>query len=288
MKKISLKSLPLVLSALCGCTPEFDFGSIDFEPQIVVEGWIENGGVANVCLTQALTMDMDTAGTSISDIAIRWAKVTVSDGQTEEVLTGRVDKNYMPPFIYRGSRIKGETGKTYWLKVEYSGRVLTASTTIPPVTPIEKLTVSKCTDSDTLYQIELKFHDDPLQQNYYKIFTQVIPEDTRFYPAFMGTFADNVLEDNTGSVRANRAMRHSHIGKYTPFFSLNDTVNVKLTQLPEEGFEFWSGYENEIINGKNPIFPSSTNLSTNIQGGKGIWCGYGKVIRRVTIADSIR
>lgn len=49
-----------MLSALCGCTPEFDFGSIDFEPQIVVEGWIENGGVANVCLTQALTMDMDT------------------------------------------------------------------------------------------------------------------------------------------------------------------------------------------------------------------------------------
>lgn len=116
-----------MLSALCGCTPEFDFGSIDFEPQIVVEGWIENGGVANVCLTQALTMDMDTAGTSISDIAIRWAKVTVSDGQTEEVLTGRVDKNYMPPFIYRGSRIKGETGKTYRLKVEYSGRVLTAA-----------------------------------------------------------------------------------------------------------------------------------------------------------------
>lgn len=287
MKKTPTLSAILITLALSGCEPKFDFGGIDFEPQIIVEGWIENDEAAHVILTQSITMDMDTSGTSLADIAIRWAKVTVSDGETEEVLTGRMDKNYFPPFIYRGSRIKGVPGKTYTLKVEYSGRTLSAHTTIPAAIPIDKLEVNKCEDSDTLYQIRLKFRDNPEQTNYYKAFTQIVPKETRFYSAFMGTVSDEILNEGEADIRVNRGMRHTQLEKYTPYFSVNDTVNVKLTQLPEEGFVFWSSYENEIINGRNPLFPSNTNIKSNVEGGKGIWCGYGKTIRKVVIADSI-
>ena len=41
---------------LFSCTPKFDLGDAVFEPQIVVEGWIESGGVANVCLSQSMTL----------------------------------------------------------------------------------------------------------------------------------------------------------------------------------------------------------------------------------------
>lgn len=287
MKVIKYIIIPLFFVPGTGCTPNFDFGNIDFEPQIIVEGWIENEGVAHVCLTQSLTLNMDSEDTNMSHIAIRWAKVTVSNGTEEEVLTGRMDSRYTPPFIYQGNRIKGEVGKTYTLKVEYSGKTVTASTTIPPVVAINQLSVTPCSESDTLYQIQIKFKDDPAHTDYYKAFSQVLPDETRFYSSFMGTLSDEVLYNQEATLQVNKGMRYTKLEKYTPYYSINDTVLVKLTHLPEDGFRFWSDYENEIINGKNPLFPSTTNVSTNIQGGKGIWCGYGNDTRLVTIKDSI-
>lgn len=284
------KKLPILLLCiyLFGCVPEWDFGSTDFTPQIVVEGWIEEGGYANVCLTQSLTLDTEGKEQPLFNIPIRWAKVTVSDGEKSEVLTGRMVHNYTPPFIYTGATLKGETGKTYKLTVEYSGRTLTATTTIPRTTPIERVKVSRCDDSDSLYQIKIDFKDNREEKNYYKLFTRVIPDDKHFYSSFMGVFDDEVLPGNgEASVQAHRGIRYTHIGTYTPFFKERDTVIVKLTQLPKEGFEFWSDYENEVTNGKNPLFPSSSNLTSNIKGGLGIWCGYGAYTHFVCIKDSI-
>lgn len=286
MKKI----LSLLFAGICltGCTPEWDFGSVDFTPQLVVEGWIEENSYANVCLTQSLTLDTNGEEQPLFDIPIRWAKVTVSNGEESEILTGRINHNYTPPFLYTGAKLKGEAGKTYTLTIEYSEKTLTASTTIPPTVPIDRISVSRCDDSDSLYQIKVDFRDDRKEKNYYKLFTRAIPDDKRFFSSFMGTFDDEVLPTSgKASVQAHRGIRYTHIDTYTPFFKERDTVMVKLTQLPKDGFEFWSDYENEVTNGKNPIFPSSSNLSSNIKGGLGIWCGYGADIRIVCIKDSI-
>lgn len=282
-----LISLIGILWACAACEPRFDFGDVDFEPQIIVEGWIEEGGVPTVCLSQSMTLEMTMGDMPMEDIPIRWAKVTVSDGEQEEVLTGRMDDAYTPPFVYRGSRIRGEAGKTYHLKVEYSGKTATASTGIPASVPIESLRVEPCEDSDTLYQIRITFHDDPASRDYYKVFTRAMPEETRYYSAFMGTVADDVFHDHRADMRANRGMRYTQLGKYTPYFKESDTVLVKLAHLTEEGFHFWNAYENEVMNGKNPLFPNNTNLPSNISGGKGIWYGYGKNTRHVVIKDSI-
>lgn len=62
---------------------------------------IESGNVAYVCLSQTRPLNSVVDSLAFSEIPIRWAKVTVSDGQTTEVLTGRIDTDYTPPFIYR-------------------------------------------------------------------------------------------------------------------------------------------------------------------------------------------
>ena len=36
-------------------------------------------------------------------------------------------------------------------------------------------------------------------------------------------------------------------------------------------------YEKEVINSANPVFPNTTNVPGNIDGGLGIWMGYGLV-----------
>ena len=101
-------------------------------PQIVVEGWIESDGYPVVMLTTTVSIGEDAKDwTSLKDNILRWAKVSISDGVHEEILTGRMDNSYFPPYIYTTSRMKGESGKTYTLKVEYGGRTVTAQTTIP-------------------------------------------------------------------------------------------------------------------------------------------------------------
>ena len=46
--------------------------------------------------------------------------------------------------------------------------------------------------------------------------------------------------------------------------------------MNKAGFEFWNSWQNEIINGQSPIFPNTTSLKSNIDGGIGVWSGYGQ------------
>ena len=62
---------------------------------------------------------------------------------------------------------------------------------------------------------------------------------------------------------------------------------IKFAQMSEEGFLFWSDYENEVTNKKNPIFPNSSNLRSNVKGGLGVWCGYGVSNYTVNIAEEL-
>ena len=82
--------LLISIVTLCSCKVKWDFEVEDFEPKIVVDGWIESGNVAYVCLSQTRPLNSVVDSLAFSEIPIRWAKVTVSDGQTTEVLTGRI------------------------------------------------------------------------------------------------------------------------------------------------------------------------------------------------------
>ena len=63
--------------------------------------------------------------------------------------------------------MKGEAGKTYRLKVEYSGRVETAETTIPASVPIEYVRVVEVDDG---YGIVAGIRDDRATKDYYRFF----------------------------------------------------------------------------------------------------------------------
>lgn len=290
MQKFILLPIIILTVLLCGCDPDLD---IDYDIQsrqdIVVEGWIENGGFAQVILSRTIGIEEQFDSLSVIDSTIRWAKVTVSDGTQTEVLTGRLTTDQVPPFIYTGNTVRGRVGGTYTLTVEYSGRTLTATTTIPEPVPIDGVTVVRCEDSDTLYRVTARFRDTDPGRNYYKVFTLINGRDSRYFSSFLGTFDDTMLgEDGQGEVAVYRSFRHTDLDHYTPFFSHRDTVLFKFTQIPRDGFVFWSDYENEVTNGKNPIFPSMTNLQGNINGGFGIWCGYGQTTHIVLIPDSIK
>lgn len=272
--------------SLMSCDTVWKSGPDTFEPHLVVEGWVYDGDYPKVIVSQVMNFDSNNpeAGLPLKDIPVRWAKVTVSDGTNEEVLVGRVDNNYYPPFIYSGSEIMGTCGKTYTLKVEYSGETVTGNTYIPENVSIDDISYTESPECDTLFSVSISFRDSPGNGDKYKVFVRALPDEKRFYSAFLGTFGDDTIgPDGAGRVTVYRAYRNISDSDYTPYFKPGETVEVMLTKLPEDGFDFWVDYENEVTNGKNPMFPSTSDLRSNVTGGSGIWCGYGTDTRAITI-----
>jgi len=248
------------------------------ESKIVVEGWIEEGDFANVLLSSSIPVTDVIDSTNVLNHVIRSAKITVSDGQNSEVLRVKNDKNRIPPFVYFGSTLKGEAGKEYSIKIEYLNRVVEAVTSIPKSVPLKSAEYIKKIAADTTGYIFVKFDDPVTEKNYYQIATKIDGEEPIFVPSFYGNLDDKNFESSSVSVQINRGVILFPKTKFTPYFADGDLIHVKLRTQTKESLDFWNSWQNEIVNSKNPIYPSNTSLKSNIKGGIGIWAGYGQSI----------
>ena len=255
--------------------------------ELVVEGWIEDNGFPVVILTKNINISNTYQSLdSLSSRIVRWAKVTVSDGEKSVVLTGRYMKGYTPPYIYTTSHYRGEAGKTYQLTVEYGDFHATATTTIPNTQKIDELTVERCAQSDTLYQISLRYNDDEAEQNYYQIFTRVGGRDVRQYlAAYLGTIDNRVVKPKT-KIPVYRG-RDINTLDYTPYYTINDTVAVKFAHIDRTSYNFWYDYTRNLTTAGNMFFATAASLRSNIIGGTGYWCGMGSDIKYVAIRDCV-
>lgn len=255
--------------------------------ELVVEGWIEDNGFPVVILTKNINISNKYQSLdSLSSRIVRWAKVTVSDGEKSVVLTGRYMKGYTPPYIYTTSHFRGEAGKTYLLTVEYGDFHATATTTIPNTQKIDELSVERCAQSDTLYQISLRYNDDEAEQNYYQIFTRVGGRDVRQYlAAYLGTIDNRVVKPKT-KIPVYRG-RDINTLDYTPYYTINDTVAVKFAHIDRTSYNFWYDYTRNLTTAGNMFFATAASLRSNIIGGTGYWCGMGSDIKYVAIRDCV-
>ncbi|PBJ11732.1 DUF4249 domain-containing protein [Flavobacterium sp. ACN6] len=246
------------------------------ESKIVVEGWIEEDDFANVLLSSSIPVTDVIDSTNVLNHVIRSAKITISDGQNSEVLRVKNDKNRIPPFVYFGSTLKGESGKEYSIKIEYLDRVVEAVTTIPKSVQLKSAEYIRKNEADTTGYIFVKFDDPVAEKNYYQIATKIDGEEPIFVPSFYGNLDDRNFESSSVSVQINRGVILFPKTKFTPYFADGDLIHVKLRTQTKEVLDFWNSWQNEIVNSKNPIYPSNTSLKSNIKGGIGIWAGYGQ------------
>jgi hypothetical protein len=246
------------------------------ESKIVVEGWIETDDVPQLILSSSIPITEVVDSTNVLDHAIRSAKVTVSDGQREEVLRVKNDKDRVPPFVYVGAEIIGEAGKTYTLKIEYLNRTVTATTTIPKSVPLISAEYIKNKVIDTSGYVFIKFNDPINEKNFYQIATKIAEKEPIFVPAFYGNLDDKNFDSSEISMQVNRGVLIFPKTKYKPYFTDGDLIFVKLRTINKDALDFWNSWQNEIVNSRNPIYPSNTSLKSNINGGIGLWAGYGQ------------
>lgn len=276
----------ILLAGLSSCEGKYQPDDI---PQIVVEGWIEDGGCPVVMLTTTIPVYRNTTEwASLKDNVIRWAKVSVSDGENEEVLTGKSSNDYFPPYVYTTARLMGEAGKTYELKVEYSGRTVTAKTTIPDPVPLEWIKVVRAEEEGSA-DIIAGLKDDPDARNHYKFFTKVMNEDSSYVSSFMGLIDDSVLSDGVNEIMIQRGMPQMFgYEDISNTFKDDSFVLIRFSTMDEVSYAYWEDYEDIASLSRNPFFPVSRKIRSNVEGGLGYWAGYGSSYYRISIADSLK
>lgn len=276
-----------VILFLGACQKEF----LSSPEEIVVEGWIESDASPVVILTKTISVTTNKEADEEGTIVLPWGKVEVSDGVDTVVLTGGKDKGetYFPPYIYTTSRMKGVPGRTYYLTVEYGGRVATAQTTIPMPDSLVALAVSPCEETDSMYQITAYYDDNSETKDYYLFMTRIFNRERHYYPAFLGAIDDEQLTlHNQQIVQPGMHILTSENKKYRPYFHEKDSVLIKFAKIDSTTYEIHKAYNEMVSLTNNPIFSSDISMPTNIQGGLGYWCGYGVTKYNVVIADSIK
>ena len=276
----------IMTCAAFGC--EYKVQLPEAPPQIVVEGWIESGGNPIVMVTTTVPVTESVTDISqMKEYVINWAKVSVSDGSREIVLIGQKNDDYFPPYIYTSTEMYGEAGKKYTLKVEYSGRTVTAETSIPEPGELEYIKVVKAMDKEDSYYLTGGLNDNPHTKDYYKVFTKVRKKDSTYVSSFMGLTDDEILDDGINEIPINNGV--GKIGeKMNAYFTSEDRISIRFCSLDRQSWAYWSDYEEIQSLSNTIIFNITTDIRSNVRGGLGYWAGYGSSHYRVSIPDSLR
>ena len=269
-----LSSFLILLIRLFSCTENPEIFAAAYEPKLVVEGRIENDEYAQVILTMSASFSHPLDTNYLYQNIIKSAKVSISDGENTEILVLGANNNYLPPYVYYGSNIKGEIGKSYYLTIEYKNRIITAETSIPQPVPLDSCWFVKEEPSDTTGYIRIRFSNR--SDLYYQVATLIVGEETIFTPCLYGNYKSVQFNKNEPvEIEINKGPVVFPKSDFSTYFPEKEIIRLKFRTQTKEGYDFWISWQNEILNAQNPIFPAYTSLKSNINGGIGIWCGYG-------------
>lgn len=265
--KIQIFTIFIILLSSVSCNNDYP----KEEQKLVIEGWIENGEIPVVLV--GLSGNINNDGDNIADFMVRWAKVSISDGDSTYILTGGMDKNYFPPFVYKCYDLRGEPGKTYTLEVEYNDMKAYAVTSIPEPIEIDTIEIKNTLDNNWLRAINVVLNSKSSQKEYFRLRYRDYDSETRIYPSFMGTFytEHETLNKSFPLYRAKRAT----LKDYTPYFSVGTHLEVRLGHISEDSYNIWCDYDNAVYFSSNVFFKQQTDLRSNIVNGYGYWIGYG-------------
>lgn len=258
----------------------------------VVEATFDSDGFPTVLFSESVVPGIDG---NLSDAVINWGKVTVSDGDREVVLTGRVDHNYVPPFRYYTTEMIGEPGKIYTLKVQFNGLHGESTVRMPYPTVIDSLTFAS-TEVDTLRAVTLHFTSPSDVPAYYYVTLCTSRRGDVPSPCIMGNLkVDRPLTPYSIAIMKPRVKIWSSEDDvscsgtdeeqipYTPHLTVGEEYVVGLNRVERSVWDFWRAYDNMVMFSSSPFISTSESLPSNIIGGYGVWSPQGSYKKIFTV-----
>lgn len=290
------------MTIFTSCEEEIDLDIPVGDAKVVVYGIIENGLPPFVILTESLDFFNRIDSATVAETFIEGAHITYSvDGNTFKMQQYSIQQNGFNLVAYAPSPIDtvtiggidipifdslqfGKIGKQYDLRIEVNGNVLTATTTIPDTLSLYNFRFNPNPDpkKDSLVSLSCSY-DDPLEVgNFGRLLTKVNQEP--FFPdRFQSVYSDELINGGTWQDFVIPKGENPNVDFDTEtysYFNRGDTVIVKWCAIDKAHYDFWITIETDRNNSGNP-FGRPTVVRSNINGGLGIWGGYGAIYRIV-------
>ncbi|MFN9325690.1 MAG: DUF4249 domain-containing protein, partial [Flavobacteriales bacterium] len=295
---------------LLACEKEISVDLPKTDPRIVVEGTIEAGMPPIVILTRTQGYFDPTDLNSIAASFVTEATVTVNDGTTthtlDRVCSGELTEEQIELIssltgldvdlltnanicAWTKLTLSGTPGTTYQLNIQTEGKTLSATTTIPQPVQLDslwfKLALQQPND-DSLGFIWARLSDPDTIGNGYRWLAKRInagpdggPKDDSFVAPFFSVFEDRFVNGLTFDFNFNRGSQpfseaEDDNNEESGYFKRGDTVVVKLVSLDLASYRFYNSFQNNVAS-QGDVFSNPANVISNIQGGLGLWSGWG-------------
>ncbi len=286
---------------LSSCEEDIQITIPTGEEKLIVQGHIEQEAPPFVILTRSIPVFAGAETSHFTNTFVHDASITVgTNGQTyslREVLLRDlpaaqqqlVSEQFgitlpvIPSspatdfYLYTTADLTGKLGQHYILQINAAGKLLTATTSIPNPTPIDSLWFRPHPDAknDSLVTLWYRYRDPDTLGNNVRYFTSRNAEP--FYPGYQASvLTDEFVNGQSIDFPLERGYAKSakvDLETYT-YFKRGDTVHLKWAALDYQHYQFWFTLEADRASNGNPFgFP--TTVRSNIQGGLGIWGGYG-------------
>ena len=232
----------------------------EYKQKVVIEASIETGSPAIVFLSYSVPYFSDFDYSAPEKAFIKGATVEVSDGIKSETLLQLDPTN---GYLYIGTQLKGEKGKTYTIKVTVNGKTFETSSTITNPPPLFDSLYFK-TERDSLGFIWQRFSEPQGTGDSYRWFAKRLGRDQFYAAPFNSTFDDKFIDGKAFDFGYDRGPQPNQLqqNREDPergFYKKGDTIVVKFCKIGIREYEFWNTYyQNKSSNG-NP-FSSPSNI----------------------------
>ena len=305
-----LVALALVLLA-SACEKNIDVELPTAEAQLVLEGVIEPGTPPYLLLTRTQGYFDPTDINSLSQIFVHNAQVVMDDGNMQfpltEICADQIPDSLLPLVaeligvsveamqavnycVYSSldPAAVGQIGRTYSLTVNAEGKAATASTKINMPVPLDSVwfKLEDPSENDSLGFAWARLTDPDTLGNAYRWFAQRInsysdgeQKDSYAIPPLGSSFSDQFFNGLSfeffyfrGTV--NGSSKPDDTNEESGKFKVGDTIVVKFVSIGLAEEDFYTSFETEVSQTGNP-FANPANVKSNVEGGLGIWAGYG-------------
>ena len=258
------------------CQKDIDVKLPAYKEKLVVEASIETGKTAQVLLSMTAPYFGNVDLSDPSRFFVKGAFITVTDGVVVDTLK-ELDPN--TGYLYLGTKLFGQVGKSYVMTINYNGSTYTSITSI--LNPIPLDSVFFKAETDTFGYAWGHLTDPPGKGNCYRWFAKRITKDKFFAAPFNSAFDDKFIDGTSFDFSYERPPQPNEQDGYSNqphsgYYNIGDTVIVKFCTIGTTEYLFWrSYYSNKASNG-NP-FSAPANIQSNISGGAGVigaFCGY--------------
>ena len=328
------KYLLLISIILLSCQEEITLELPKADEKLVIEGSIENGFPPYIIITKnggyfdpinnetfdnLFVNDIesveiwynDNDGVKLDSVILE--QITFFDSlppiYTDIDYLTSLDENGVPTSLYDFSK----SGRTYYLEIKWNNQVISSSTTIPEVTPLDCLWVEKSENSKEEYEYDIRaLYSDPADQdNFILLKSRRIQHfeykdslecqakdrpdnslklidagsDVLINGESFETYFPRPKESGNPFPDGNYNAYHTEICEEDTLEFKEDIVLIKYCQIDEPSLKFWRGLVRQVGTNGNP-FAEPLNLVSNINNGLGVFTGYGSVYYKVKIIEN--